>query len=345
MPIQNKQLENNPRKFPAGTTPSTLTGEGAFFVKLVGGVAEGHYVDDQGREIRITNGGALNASGSGETNTASNLSGGTGIFAQKVASDLQFKSLVAGTNVSITNNSNTITISATGGSGETNTASNLGAGSGVFAQKVSSDLQFKSLVAGSNISITSAANTLTIASTGGSGESNTASNLGTGTGLFSAKSGIDLRFKSLVAGTNVTLSSDANTVTINAAGGGSSTVQGFRFTLPQTGSTLASRLAGAIGLPSGWTLATADTAGETQFGSDVDTLVITWNPTIGTKIAKCSVWQINTSGPASTQGIQKIDIGTAADEKTKTDKTKAAIFLTGKGLQTTRDLEVLVELV
>jgi hypothetical protein len=52
------------------------------------------------------------------------------------------------------------------------------------------------------------------------GEANTASNLGAGTGLFSAKSGVDLQFKSLVAGTNVTFSSDANTVTINATGSG-----------------------------------------------------------------------------------------------------------------------------
>lgn len=57
----------------------------------------------------------------------------------------------------------------TGGSGEANTASNLGAGNGLFAQKVGVDLQFKSLVAGSGVTITPAESTLTITAAGGSG--------------------------------------------------------------------------------------------------------------------------------------------------------------------------------
>ena len=55
---------------------------------------------------------------------------------------------------------------------------------------------------------------------GGGGEANTASNLGAGEGLYASKVGVDLRFKSLVAGANVTLSSDGDEITIDAAGGG-----------------------------------------------------------------------------------------------------------------------------
>jgi hypothetical protein len=53
----------------------------------------------------------------------------------------------------------------------------------------------------------------------GAGEANTASNLGAGEGVFAQKSGVDLQFKSLVAGTEISLSSDANEITINSTSG------------------------------------------------------------------------------------------------------------------------------
>lgn len=58
------------------------------------------------------------------------------------------------------------------------------------------------------------------------GERNTASNLGGGEQIFSAKVGADLEFKSLVAGTNVTLSGAATEVTISAAIDGALVYQG-----------------------------------------------------------------------------------------------------------------------
>ncbi len=105
---------------------------------------------------------------------------------------------------------------ASGSGGEVNTASNLGTGSGLFATKVGADLEFKSLVAGTNVSLSSTATEITIDASA-SGEVNTASNLGTGSGVYATKIGSDLQFKSLVAGTNVSISSTSNEITINSS--------------------------------------------------------------------------------------------------------------------------------
>lgn len=113
---------------------------------------------------------------------------------------------------------------------QNNTASNLGAGAGVYANKLDSDLRFKSIKAGTNVTVSDNGSEITIASTGGTGgtgEANTASNVGTGNGLFKTKSGVDLQFKSLKAGTNVTLTPGTDDITISAAGGGGGTFTGY----------------------------------------------------------------------------------------------------------------------
>jgi len=50
-----------------------------------------------------------------------------------------------------------------------------------------------------------------------SGETNTASNVGTGNQLFKQKTGVDLEFKTLVSGDNVTMATGVNSVTITVA--------------------------------------------------------------------------------------------------------------------------------
>jgi len=149
--------------------------------------------------------------------TASNIGTGAGeVFKQKTGSTLELRTIKAGTNITVTNNADDITIDASGGGGgEVNTASNVGAGVGVFKQKTGVDLEFKSLTNGTNISITGNANDVSIAT---SAEANTASNVGTGEGtIFKQKTGVDLEFKSLKQGTNVTLTNNADDVTIAVA--------------------------------------------------------------------------------------------------------------------------------
>lgn len=55
---------------------------------------------------------------------------------------------------------------------------------------------------------------------GGDGEANTTSNVGTGEGLAKAKDGVNLPFKTLKAGANITLTASTDELEISAAGGG-----------------------------------------------------------------------------------------------------------------------------
>lgn len=57
---------------------------------------------------------------------------------------------------------------------------------------------------------------------GGGGSVASASNVGGGYEVFKDLNSTDLRFRTLLAGTNVTMTQAANAVTINASGGGSS---------------------------------------------------------------------------------------------------------------------------
>jgi len=86
--------------------------------------------------------------------TVVNVGTGVGkIFRDKVGTTINFKSLTAGTNVTIVNNADDIVISSTD-TGEANTGSNVGTGVDVFLQKVLVDLEFRTLLANTEILIT-----------------------------------------------------------------------------------------------------------------------------------------------------------------------------------------------
>jgi len=103
--------------------------------------------------------------------------------------------------------------------GEANTGANVGAGTGlVFRDKVGVALNFKSLLQGSNMTVTDNANDITIATLA---EINLAANVGAGTGLvFRDKTGVTLNMKSLIAGANITINNNANDIEIVGAAGG-----------------------------------------------------------------------------------------------------------------------------
>ena len=68
--------------------------------------------------------------------------------------------------------------------------------------------------------IFSGSTTTTTPTTSGGGEINDGINVGTGDGVYKQKTGVDLEFKTLIGGTNVTITNNANDLTIDASGGG-----------------------------------------------------------------------------------------------------------------------------
>ena len=87
----------------------------------------GYGIRDNSGTIEIKNsGGSWNApAAGGEANTSSNLGTGEGIFGAKVGVDIRLKSLKEGTGITMSSDSNEITINATSGGGDMVSTNNL----------------------------------------------------------------------------------------------------------------------------------------------------------------------------------------------------------------------------
>jgi hypothetical protein len=177
------------------------------------------YIDDTGSDIAfhtITHGTKTIADFLVDTNTdntASNVgTGGVGVFKQKTGVDLEFRNINNGSNlVSVTLDipNNEIDIDVNESNIDHDNLTNY----------VLDEHRPLNDSATTTTNLWSADKIQTeISNASGTGEVNTASNLGTGEGIFSVKVGPDLQFKSLIAGDNILLSSDANEITIDSEG-------------------------------------------------------------------------------------------------------------------------------
>ena len=143
--------------------------------------------------------------------TASNKGSGEGVFKQKTGVDLEFKSLVAGSNITLTAGTDDITIATTAASNVT-AGQNLGGGQGPFAQVNATTMQFKEILVNSPLSIVAGANDLTISL---SAETNTLSAMGTGgdgESLIGTKVGADIPLKRVKSGKGITATGETNNV-------------------------------------------------------------------------------------------------------------------------------------
>ena len=93
---------------------------------------------------------------------------------------------------------------------------NLGTGSGVFESTSTHNMQFKSIIGGAGITLSADASSITINNDQvGTSVLEAANNLGAGTGIFGTITGGNtVNLKSLVAGDNISITNDANTITI-----------------------------------------------------------------------------------------------------------------------------------
>jgi hypothetical protein len=229
-----------------------------------------------------------------------------------------------------------------GGAGEANDGSNVGSGAGnVYKDKDGVTLRFRKIKAGTNVTVTEVGDDITIDAAGGAGEANDGANVGTGAGVYKDKDGVNIRLKSIKAGTNVTIDEAADDLTINASGGGGSSDEYF-FTLP-AGATIAARVAASSDIPAGWTVEDASTAGEANFGSSANTLVMEHNET---KYAQeISVLEITNSGPASVQKVVKIDLSNPGDQRSNVALSSCAVMDLISKIDAGRDVKVFVKLV
>ena len=130
--------------------------------KLVGNLTADQILVYDASENAFVNATNSGASGSVGLSSVSNTGTGTGI-GQQTGSALELKSLIAGTNLTITDNGQALVIDATVPT-TAYTGTNLGSGEGIYKQNniAGDQLEFKSIAVGNGLSISEANDTLTI---------------------------------------------------------------------------------------------------------------------------------------------------------------------------------------
>ena len=163
--------------------------------KLVGNLSDSQILVYDASENAFVN--ATNTGAGGSTGLTSVLNTGTGEgIGQATGSALELKSLVAGTNLTITDNGTALVIDASVPS-TSFSGTNLGTGTGIYKQNnASNELEFKSISVGAGLTLTEANDTLniecTISTTGFLQATNNLSDIGN---VVDARTNLDVYSK------------------------------------------------------------------------------------------------------------------------------------------------------
>ena len=179
--------------------------------------------------VAVASGGG-GGGGSGTINSGENLGSGKKVYAQVSGDKLQMRTLVAGSNVTLTETATEIKIDAASATQDgikdgANKALLSPDNHNIFLAKNGDKLEFSSLKAGENTTITSdkTNGTVTINSTQPNVDSFVVDgeNTGDGTTLFKSKLNKKLQIKTIKSGAGISVTNDDDTVTISSTGGGS----------------------------------------------------------------------------------------------------------------------------
>lgn len=179
---------NNPSGFITGVETGHLVGKGesglfyansnpsGFITGLdtgnfITGIETGHLVGkgESGQFYPNSNpSGFITGVDSGHLITgASNLGTGSGLYSGTITNDLKFKTLIAGPNIVLSGDGEHIMISGGaggGGGGTTETASNIGFGSGIYSGTISNEFKLRSISGAGSVTVTGYENSTIIVS-------------------------------------------------------------------------------------------------------------------------------------------------------------------------------------